>query len=646
MTKHVRRVLLVLSLLLSAGIVGSRAHAVSAAAPITLRYHFRVGAQFSVHLTQHIVARQQVNQPGQSGTFREQDGVDITATVLQVLPDGSAFLRLDYAHATASGKDITGAPATPPHFSSTLHLAADGRALSLGSHAADDVQPFVLPQLPSRPVAVGATWPTVPTLTLFDVSQPLPPLAQGASPRDVARAQAQLLAATASTATIGENQYIQITETQKAQTATVTAALTRTEQLARTGVALLRQHSAALITIRFSVRGGHGSLAFHEVDDIVAIPNPPLSAPRSGVLRRIAAVPVGPSPTGIVVDSASGHAFVANDDNNTVTMFDTRTLKQVRVTTVGLGAWTVALDAPRHQVVALSTGATISYEDTHAGRPHTAGTISILSAATGKVLHTIHAGIYPYYLTVDERHARAYITDSTEKVLVVDTAHGRLLAPIAMPAGLTPFAAPVVDSPRDRLYVLASGQHGGGALVIIDMATGARLHVTPLHDVNLERLGYDAGTHHLFVTSEQQGEAIADLGTLTTFDATTGAILHVARHFGSEPDHLAIDGALHHLFVVDSPGRQVLMADTRTGMLLRAIPVRDEPDVITSDAATRRIFVAHDTGTLAILDAASGAVRGYTPIGDNPYRVVDDHASGHIFVVSESDDAVDVFADR
>jgi DNA-binding beta-propeller fold protein YncE len=220
-----------------------------------------------------------------------------------------------------------------------------------------------------------------------------------------------------------------------------------------------------------------------------------------------------------------------------------------------------------------------------------------------------------------------------------------LLAPIAMPAGLSPSAVPVVGAAHDRLYGLASGGNGG-ALVIIDTKTSARLHVTPLHDANLERLGYDAATNHLFVTGEQQGEGVVDLGTLTMLDAITGAVLHVARHFGSEPAHIAIDRAPHHLFAVDSPGRQVLMADTRSGALLRAIPVRDEPDVISSDAATHRIFVAHDIGALAILDAASGAVRGYTPIGGNPYKVVDDLASGHIFVVSESDDAVDVFADR
>ena len=89
---------------------------------------------------------------------------------------------------------------------------------------------------------------------------------------------------------------------------------------------------------------------------------------------------MGRTPSALAVDPRSGHVFVANSADNTVTMLDARTGRVLRTTVVG--------SAPEQLQV----------------NPHTAhafvlsaddGSVSVLDTRSGAVLRTLRLGAGP-----------------------------------------------------------------------------------------------------------------------------------------------------------------------------------------------------------------------------------------------------------
>jgi YVTN family beta-propeller protein len=74
--------------------------------------------------------------------------------------------------------------------------------------------------------------------------------------------------------------------------------------------------------------------------------------------------------------------------------------------------------------------------------------------------------------------------------------------------------------------------------------------------------------------------------------------------------------------------------DTRTGALLRTLPLAGEPDTLVVDERTARVFVANrGAGMVSVLDAHDGTLLRTVTIGGQPTALAVDERRGRVYVV-------------
>lgn len=110
----------------------------------------------------------------------------------------------------------------------------------------------------------------------------------------------------------------------------------------------------------------------------------------------------------------------------------------------------------------------------------------------------------------------------------------------------------------------------------------------------------DQRAHRLLVTSFFEGLVIV-------LDSRTGRLIKIVP-VGLAPEALAVDQKTSYAFLVGlGPHGAVYMLDTRTASLLRRIVLRSLPTVVEVDERTDRIFVANSV-TITMLDSRTGNV--------------------------------------
>ncbi len=106
------------------------------------------------------------------------------------------------------------------------------------------------------------------------------------------------------------------------------------------------------------------------------------------------------------------------------------------------------------------------------------------------------------------------------------------------------------------------------------------------------------------------------------------------------PGAVAVDARSGRAFVMivgaGVPGH-VSMVDTRTGVLLRTVPVGLDPCALAVDQRAERVVVVnHDSGSVTVLDARDGRVIDTVPVGLLPHAVAVDERRGRALIVSET----------
>jgi len=228
------------------------------------------------------------------------------------------------------------------------------------------------------------------------------------------------------------------------------------------------------------------------------------------------------------------------------------------------------------------------------------GTVSVLDAATGRLVRAISIGNFPAaHLVVDARVNHAFVTTAT-----------------------TNFAR--------------SGSRATGNMTIVDTRTGQVIQSSSTGA--FPGVGVDPLTGHVFVTSSAGG------GT-QMLDARDGRLLGTVAAAG---DRIAIDGRTGRTFVVDGQANHISMVDTRTGRVLHVMTAGRAVGVAVVDERTNRLFVGSPAqwacgvpgpcrfaspSRLVVLDTRSGRlVKTLTAGTDNPAAVAVDARTGRAFV--------------
>ncbi len=362
-------------------------------------------------------------------------------------------------------------------------------------------------------------------------------------------------------------------------------------------------------------------------------------------------VAVGTGPLAVVVDAATGRAFVLTRAN-TVAVIDTRRAIVLRTVPVP-GA--IAPDyAPSPQLLTL---------DARTGRVFVlrpfAHAMTALDARTGAVVGHTPLAPNPVLVAVDTTQGRVFVVSGDRgRVDILDARTGHRQRTVALPdlhqatgvsSAISDASPPsptamAVDERTSRLFIVTSSptDHygtnlGHGSLTVIDTQRGAILCTTS-QGVFPRTLTVDVTSGHVFVADDRPTDSTTPPpGDVTMRDVRTGARLGMV-HVGNTTSALATDGATGHLFVLDpgTPGI-VRVLDTRSGQVRATVRVGDNPVALAIDALSARVDVANQDGaSVSMLDARVGTVLHTVGVGQGPDAIAVDAGTGRVVVANGS----------
>ncbi len=246
--------------------------------------------------------------------------------------------------------------------------------------------------------------------------------------------------------------------------------------------------------------------------------------------RVIGDIPETPRTHGIALAPRSGHGFITNGGDSTVTMFDLRTLAAIRKIKVPSGG----MDG-------------IMYDD-HADRiiltnhSHPAGTATALDPRTGAIIATAELEDDAPEGAAADSKGKLFVNNERKSTMqVIDEKSMRVLAswPLAPCEGPTGIA---YDRAHDRIFVGC-----GKTSVVVDPSSG-KVVATIANGDGVDALGWDPGQRLLYIPAGRDSnvtivhqdtpDTYTVVGTVTTMTGaktiTVDPVKHVAYLFQPE----------------------------------------------------------------------------------------------------------------
>ncbi len=368
---------------------------------------------------------------------------------------------------------------------------------------------------------------------------------------------------------------------------------------------------------------------------------------------RLQTIALDDVPDAVALDPGAERAFVASASAGTVSLLDLaqgRVLRRVRVGTPGtLAPLALALDPATHRLVVA--------DRTDAPVP---GRVTLLDSRSGAPIASIQVGHEAAALAVDARHGHVLVANETDGTLsLLDGRSGTVLHSVAL--GLLPLAL-ALDEHRAHAFVIgALGADAiaapavlatGGLLDVLDTTSGTLLARTPLGS-GASELAVDAVSGRVFV-------ACAGDRTVRVLDARSGTPLGTVA-LAAPPSALAVDARRGRVYVISAAAGTLSLLDARSGRLLgtwRVDPFASSayalPDALAVDEARDRVYLStygpldlgqqgltlRGGGTLYVLDARTGAVRGRIAVGVAPQALAVEAGSGRVVVVNAGGDVL------
>jgi DNA-binding beta-propeller fold protein YncE len=239
------------------------------------------------------------------------------------------------------------------------------------------------------------------------------------------------------------------------------------------------------------------------------------------------------------------------------------------------------------------------------------------------------------YQSLESTTGRLFISHMGAGQLVVfDVRAGRVIGNLdGFPTVTGVLAVPA----EHRAYASVTGDHAvvvvdDSALEIVARVPGPRFP---------DGIAYAPAERRVFVSDESGRRDFV-------LDAATNAV--VARiELDGEAGNTLYDAGSHCVLVTVQTGNQLVVIDPATATIARRItldPAVRYPHGVYVDAPHRLAFIAgQESATLGILDLRTLELRAVLPIGDDPDVLAFDQGLGRLYVAAESG-VVAVFAER
>jgi len=244
-----------------------------------------------------------------------------------------------------------------------------------------------------------------------------------------------------------------------------------------------------------------------------------------------------------------------------------------------------------------------------------AGTVSVITTATGKVSPPITVGKKPGGVAITPDGKHAYVNNNGDgTVSVITTATGKVAAPITVGKGTGGVLDPSVAL-QWGVAISPDGKHAylnnGGTVSVITTATGK---VSVIKRAALTARPDAAGiwTASVAVTPDGKHAYATGDGTVSVIDTVTGQV-SAAITVGKYPGPVAITPDGEHAYVTDGWNGEdgedgtVSVIDTATGQVSATITGAGPGGVaITPDG--KHVYVTSNFEPVSVIDTATGKV--------------------------------------
>ena len=236
-------------------------------------------------------------------------------------------------------------------------------------------------------------------------------------------------------------------------------------------------------------------------------------------------IPNTPGVHGVAVAPKLGRGYTSNGRENTVTVFDLKTLKELQRVAVGKNPDAILFDPATKRVF------------TYNG---SSNDITALDAMSGKVLGTIPVGGKPEFCATDEKGTIFANIEDTSEILAIDAMSLKVksrwpIAPVDGPSGLA------YDKAHHHLFAVG----GNEMMAVVDSVTG-KLVGKPTIGKGPDAAAFDPG-YGIAISSNGQDGTLTLVGE-DSKKMTFSAIGTVATQRGART--MAIDPKTHRIYLI------------------------------------------------------------------------------------------------
>lgn len=252
-----------------------------------------------------------------------------------------------------------------------------------------------------------------------------------------------------------------------------------------------------------------------------------------------------------------------------------------------------------------------------------AGKLLVFDLASRRVIGIVDApGVHGVIAVPSLHRVFASATDDQE-VLTIDARSNKVIA--HAPAGSYPDG--LVYDPVER-HVFVSDESGGVETVL--NARGKRLATIQLGG-EAGNVQYDAASGHILVAVQTRDE-------VAVIDPKTNAIIRRLQVACDHPHGLLVDSTHQLAFVACDGNAKLLTLDLRRMKVTGTADVGSSPDVLAFDSSLRRLYVAAESGQVAVFAEGAHAVRklGQTELAPAAHTVAADSKSHLVYFPLES----------
>src|SRR5437773_11894128 len=239
------------------------------------------------------------------------------------------------------------------------------------------------------------------------------------------------------------------------------------------------------------------------------------------------------------------------------------------------------------------------------------------------------------YQSLEPASGRLFISHmGAGRLVVFDVRAGRVIADLdGFPTVTGVLAVPV----EHRAYAAATGDH---AVVVVDDSTFRIVARVPGPRFP-DGIAYAPEQRRVFVSDESGRRDFV-------IDATTNTVVAQVE-LGGEAGNTQYDAGSHCVIVAVQTANQLAVIDPASAAIVRRITLDHAvryPHGVYIDAPHRLAFIAgQESATLGVLDLQTLQLRHVLPIGSDPDVLAFDPALGRLYVAAESG-IVAVFAER